>query len=80
MVEILAGTFALVIDNNAGFPAYGEGPVRGVELDVFHIKRYAVTNRVFLATARDMGYSWFTIQRLQQRYTRVRRSPDIFAI
>jgi sulfatase modifying factor 1 len=47
MVRLEGGAFRMGTDTDMGFPADGEGPVREVTLDPFHIDIYPVTNRRF---------------------------------
>ena len=44
-------------DDDEGFPADGEGPVREVVLDPFYIDTTAVTNRQFTKFIKSTGYS-----------------------
>jgi formylglycine-generating enzyme len=47
MIELAGGSFLMGTDDETGFPADGEGPVREVELSPFLIGKYSVTNREF---------------------------------
>jgi formylglycine-generating enzyme required for sulfatase activity len=47
MTELPGGKFLMGTDEDIGFPADGEGPVREVELDPFFVDLCAVTNRQF---------------------------------
>jgi formylglycine-generating enzyme required for sulfatase activity len=47
MVELAGGEFLMGTDDEAGFPADGEGPVRRVSLRPFYIDETAVTNAQF---------------------------------
>jgi len=56
MVLLPGGTFLMGTDMDAGFPMDGEGPVREVKLDAFHIDRYPVTNRQFREFVEETHY------------------------
>ena len=43
-------------DDERGFKEDGEGPIREVHLDAFHMDRYAVTNRQFDTFVGATGY------------------------
>ena len=47
MVELAGGEFLMGTDDDVGFPADGEGPVRRVELKPFYMDEIAVTNAQF---------------------------------
>jgi sulfatase modifying factor 1 len=47
MVELPGGRFLMGTEDREGFPADGEGPIRGVTLDPFLIDKYSVRNRDF---------------------------------
>ena len=49
MVALPGGAFRMGTEYEHGFPADGEGPVRPVKLDAFHIDRFPVTNDQFQA-------------------------------
>lgn len=57
MEKIEGGSFLMGTDDDVGFPADGEGPVREVTVDSFYIDRYAVTNAEFVQFVRDTGYT-----------------------
>src|SRR5699024_7075470 len=56
MVFIPGGTFKMGSEDQDGFPADGEGPIRDVTVDPFYIDAYAVTNAEFKAFIEDTGY------------------------
>ncbi|MCE6076465.1 SUMF1/EgtB/PvdO family nonheme iron enzyme [Agrobacterium vitis] len=56
MALIPAGAFLMGNDNQEGFPADGEGPVREVFVDAFLIDRAAVTNAQFEHFVAATGY------------------------
>lgn len=56
MVALPGGRFRMGADDGLGFPADGEGPVREVELDPFHIDAAAVTNAQFRRFVQETGY------------------------
>ncbi len=53
MVRLDGGPFLMGTDDEDGFPADGEGPVREVELSPFWIDRLAVSNRRFAEFIED---------------------------
>ena len=57
MVKLPGGSFLMGTDDDVGFPADGEGPVREVTLEPFYIGQTAVTNRQFSSFIRDTGYT-----------------------
>ena len=57
MVRLDGGPFIMGTDDDVGFPADGEGPVREVRLDPFSIDTEAVTNAEFLEFVRATGYT-----------------------
>ena len=57
MAGIPGGAFLMGTDDDVGFPADGEGPVREVELDPYYIDQHAVTNAEFLQFVRETGYT-----------------------
>ncbi|HKJ67308.1 MAG TPA: formylglycine-generating enzyme family protein [bacterium] len=57
MVKLSGGAFLMGTDDDEGFPADGEGPVREVVLDPFYIDTTAVTNRQFTKFIKSTGYS-----------------------
>ena len=57
MVCLDSGPFMMGTDDDVGFPADGEGPVREVRLDPFSIDTEAVTNAEFLEFVRATGYT-----------------------
>ncbi len=56
LVYLDGGSFLMGTDDQEGFPADGEGPVRRVTLRPFWIDTVAVTNRRFAAFVRATGY------------------------
>ncbi|WP_112179772.1 MULTISPECIES: formylglycine-generating enzyme family protein [Paraliobacillus] len=56
MVYIPGGEFLMGTEDNEGFPADGEGPIRKVTVDAYYIDAYAVTNEEFSAFIKDTGY------------------------
>lgn len=57
MVELEGGAFLMGTDDEEGFSADGEGPVREVILDPFYIDKQAVTNRQFARFVKSTGYT-----------------------
>lgn len=56
MVRLDGGTFWMGTEDDEGFPADGEGPIREVTVDPFHMDRYPVTNERFREFTRATGY------------------------
>ncbi|MBB3108872.1 formylglycine-generating enzyme required for sulfatase activity [Paenibacillus phyllosphaerae] len=56
MVYLSGGTFLMGTEDEEGFAADGEGPIRPVTIDPFYIDAYAVTNREFRAFTDATGY------------------------
>jgi formylglycine-generating enzyme required for sulfatase activity len=56
MVKLDGGRFWMGTEAQDGFPADGEGPVREVTLDPFHIDAHPVTNERFAEFVRATGY------------------------
>jgi len=56
MAELSGGSFEMGADDEAGFPADGEGPVREVALDPFAIDKHAVTNAEFHRFVTETDY------------------------
>jgi formylglycine-generating enzyme len=56
MVSLPAGTFLMGTDYAEAFPQDGEGPVRPITLDAFHIDRYPVTNDRFRQFVEATGH------------------------
>ena len=56
MVRLDGGRFLMGTDSQEGFPADGEGPVREVTLDAFHIDARPVTNERFAEFVRATSY------------------------
>ncbi len=56
MVLLPGGEFLMGGDDPDGIPADGEGPVRPVRVEAFHIDVHAVTNDRFAAFVEDTGY------------------------
>lgn len=57
MVLISGGSFLMGTNDQDGFPADGEGPVREVTLDDFFIGMHTVTNREFLEFVNETRYT-----------------------
>ena len=51
MVELPGGGFLMGTEDASGFPADGEGPVRDISVDPFHVDAAAVTNRTSRASS-----------------------------
>lgn len=56
MVKLPGGRFLMGTDDREGFPEDGEGPVREVTVDPFHIDATTVTNQQFRAFIETTGY------------------------
>jgi formylglycine-generating enzyme required for sulfatase activity len=56
MAHVPGGSFLMGTESNEGFPADGEGPVREVHVDPFHIDKRHVTNAEFREFVRETGY------------------------
>ncbi|GAA4316497.1 formylglycine-generating enzyme family protein [Compostibacter hankyongensis] len=56
IVALPGGSFLMGTDDGEGFPADGEGPVREVWLDAFHIGATVVTNLQFAGFIKATGY------------------------
>jgi formylglycine-generating enzyme len=56
MVRLEGGPFLMGTETSEGFPADGEGPVREVRLDPFHIDIHPVMNREFRKFVAETGY------------------------
>ncbi len=56
MALLPGGNFLMGTNDDDGFPADGEGPVRPVRVNPFYIDACAVTNTQFDRFARDAGY------------------------
>lgn len=56
-VALPGGWFLMGTDDEVGFPADGEGPVREIELSPFRIDPTAVTNAQFATFVKATGYS-----------------------
>lgn len=56
MVHLQGGTFLMGTEDEEGFPADGEGPVREVTLDGFYMDRTTVTNEQFAAFVKATRY------------------------
>src|SRR6056297_2209699 len=56
LVRLPGGEFLMGTDDEEGFPADGEGPVRPVRLDPFAIDRHPVTNVQFAEFVDATGY------------------------
>ncbi|HKJ84879.1 MAG TPA: formylglycine-generating enzyme family protein, partial [Spirochaetia bacterium] len=56
LVRLSGGEFLMGTDDEEGFPADGEGPVRSVRLEPFAIDRHPVTNAQFAEFVNATGY------------------------
>ena len=56
MIRLPGGAFLMGTDDEEGFPADGEGPIREVTVSPFLIDPYAVTNDRFAEFVADTGY------------------------
>lgn len=56
MMYLEGGTFLMGTDDDDGFPADGEGPVREVHVDPFYIDTHHVTNAEFAEFVNETGY------------------------
>jgi len=56
MVRLDGGGFLMGSEDSDAFAADGEGPVRRVTIDPFHLDRYPVTNEQFSEFTRATGY------------------------
>ena len=56
MIRLESAEFLMGTDDRQGFSGDGEGPVRPVALDGFHIDETTVTNGLFAAFVTDTGY------------------------
>ncbi|MFI8194097.1 formylglycine-generating enzyme family protein [Streptomyces sp. NPDC085946] len=56
MIRIPSGDFLMGADDEEGFPADGEGPVRTVQVSTFHIDAHAVSNDEFAAFVDATGH------------------------
>ena len=56
MVELPGGRFLMGTEDASGFPADGEGPVREITVDPFHVDATAVTNREFSRFVKSTRY------------------------
>src|SRR4051794_40539738 len=56
MIYLAGGDFFMGTDDQEGFPADGEGPVRKITIAPFYIDPCAVTNEEFLAFVDATGY------------------------
>ena len=56
MIRLAGGTFQMGTKDKVGFPADGEGPVRHVHLDGFHLDENSVTNADFARFIEQTGY------------------------
>ena len=57
LVALDGGTFIMGTDDEIGFPADGEGPIRAVTLRPFRIARGAVSNQQFTDFVDATGYT-----------------------
>jgi sulfatase modifying factor 1 len=57
LVALEGGTFIMGTDDEIGFPADGEGPIRAVTLRPFRIARCSVSNRQFAQFVDATGYT-----------------------
>jgi sulfatase modifying factor 1 len=56
MIFLEGGQFLMGTDDQEGFPADGEGPVRSIRLNPFYIDACTVSNAQFLEFVQDTGY------------------------
>lgn len=56
MIGLPGGTFLMGTRDEEGFPEDGEGPLREISLDAFHIDALTVTNEQFDVFVRDTQY------------------------
>ncbi len=56
MLYLSGGEYLMGADNDDGFPADGEGPVRKVTVGAFYINPCTVTNAEFMEFVEDTGY------------------------
>ena len=56
MIKLDGGRFLMGTEDDEGFPADGEGPIREVTIDPFYIDRYPVTNTQFAEFIKATGY------------------------
>jgi len=56
MILLDGGTFLMGTEDDVGFAADGEGPIREVSLESFFIDDHPVTNREFQVFVNDTGY------------------------
>ncbi|MCK0473440.1 formylglycine-generating enzyme family protein [Halalkalibacter sp. APA_J-10(15)] len=56
MIHLPGGEFLMGTEDNEGFPADGEGPIRKVTVAPYYIDAYTVTNQEFSAFVKDTGY------------------------
>ncbi len=57
MLKLDSSRFLMGAEIAEGFPADGEGPIRAIQLDSFHIDRAPVTNSRFAEFIRATGYA-----------------------
>ncbi|MDQ6676418.1 MAG: formylglycine-generating enzyme family protein [Acidobacteriota bacterium] len=62
MVHLEGGLFLMGTETRAGFPADGEGPVRPVHVDPFHVDRTAVTVQQFAEFVKSAQYRTEAVQ------------------
>ncbi len=56
MIPLTGGEFLMGTEDNEGFPADGEGPIRKITVAPYYIDAYAVTNEEFSAFVKETGY------------------------
>lgn len=56
MVDLPGGRFLMGTEDEIGFPADGEGPVREVEVEPFAISKHTISNLEFAAFVEATGY------------------------
>jgi formylglycine-generating enzyme len=56
MIQLDGGRFLMGTEDDEGFPADGEGPIREVTIDSFHMDRAPVTNQQFQEFIQATGY------------------------
>jgi formylglycine-generating enzyme required for sulfatase activity len=56
MIQLTGGSFLMGTEDEEGFRADGEGPIRRIELSPFQIEATAVTNAQFAAFVKATGY------------------------
>ncbi|MCP5109271.1 MAG: formylglycine-generating enzyme family protein, partial [bacterium] len=86
MIRLDGGRFLMGAEDDEGFPADGEGPIREVTLDAFHVDRHPVTNQQygefvaatgFETEAERFGWSFVFHKHIPVEVTVKRRAPGI---